>query len=481
MTSRLLPFGSVNKDMASDLSFLSIAKAASLLKSKKISPVALTSAFLDRIDEVDSQLNSFILVTREAALQQAKVAEAEIMAGRYRGPLHGIPIGLKDLIETAGIPTTAHSKVLMGYVPKEDATVVRLLRAAGSVLLGKLGCLEFAHGRPSPDQAWPPVRNPWNTNHGFTGGSSTGSGAAVAAGLVMGALGTDTGGSVRNPAAFCGIAGLMPTYGRVSRKGVIPYSFSLDHCGPMAWTAEDCGLMLQTIAGYDPDDPSSMDLSVPNYDERLNDGIQGVRIGLISHFYNDHLSPEDEMRLALEGALTEISKLGARIEEVKLRSLQEYDACKLIISEAEFYAIHEKDLQERPQDYGGNLRFRALPGSLIRAVDYIQAQRKRLKMVSEMQTTFQNYDALVTLCTYRPAPEMGEVDSAALLPEPNMTLPFNLTGNPAISICTGFSRKGLPLAMQIVGRPFEEATILRIAHAYESTTPWRQGRPRLPR
>ena len=345
--------------------------------------------------------------------------------------------------------------------------------------MGKLGCLEFAHGSPSPDQAWPAVRNPWNPEHGFTGGSSTGSASAVAAGLVMGALGTDTGGSIRNPASFCGIAGLMPTYGRVSRKGVIPYSFSLDHCGPMAWTAEDCAIMLQAIAAYDPGDPGSADLPVPDYTADLNMGIRGMRIGVIRHFYESHLPPEDETRRAFETALQELTKLGALLEEVKLRELEDYDDCKVIISEAEFFAVHEKDLLERFQDYGANLRFRAVPGGLIRAVDYIQAQRQRAKLVAEMQTLFAGYDAMVTLCTYGPAPKMSADEPTHFFQRPNLTAVFNVTGNPAISICTGFDRMGLPLAMQIVGKPFDEATILRIAHAYEQATPWRRQRPAL--
>jgi aspartyl-tRNA(Asn)/glutamyl-tRNA(Gln) amidotransferase subunit A len=465
--------------MASELCYLSIAEAGPLLKSKQLSPVELTNAFLNRIEAIDSQIHSFVLVTREEALRQAKTVEKEIASNRYRGPLHGIPIGLKDLIETAGIRTTAHSKVLIDHIPAEDATVVSRLKDAGAVLLGKLGCLEFAHGSPSSDQAWPAVRNPWNTEHGFTGGSSTGSASAVAAGLVMGALGTDTGGSIRNPASFCGIAGLMPTYGRVSRKGVIPYSFSLDHCGPMAWTAEDCAIMLQAIAGYDSYDPGSANLPAADYTAALNGGMRGMRIGVIRHFYESHLPPEDETRRAFEAALQEFTKLGAVLEEVKLRELQEYDDCKVIIAEAEFFAVHEKDLLERFQDYGANLRFRAVPGGLIRAVDYIQAQRQRAKLVAEMQTLFAGYDAMATLCTYGPAPKMSMDEPTHFFQRPNLTAVFNVTGNPAISICTGFDRTGLPLAMQIVGKSFDESTILRIAHAYEQATPWRRQRPSL--
>jgi aspartyl-tRNA(Asn)/glutamyl-tRNA(Gln) amidotransferase subunit A len=479
MTNQPVCFWLETEFVTDELCYLSIAQAGTLLKSRQLSPVELTNAFLGRIAKVDSRIHSFLLVTAEEALRQAKAAEVEISAGRYRGPMHGIPIGLKDLIETAGIRTTAHSRVLIDYVPPEDATVVSRLKERGCVILGKLGCLEFAHGSPSPDQAWPAVRNPWNPEHGFTGGSSTGSASAVAGGLVMGALGTDTGGSIRNPASFCGIAGLMPTYGRVSRRGVIPYSFSLDHCGPMAWTAQDCAIMLQAIAGHDSDDPGSANLSVPDYTADLNREIHGMRLGVIRHFYQPHLPPEDEMRRAFEAGLNELARLGAVLEDVQLRELRDYDDCKVIIAEAEFFAVHEKDLIERFEDYGSNLRFRAIPGGLIRAVDYIQAQRQRRKLAAEMQALFARYDAMATLCTYGPAPKMSMDEPTHFFQRPNLTAVFNVTGNPAISICTGFDRTGLPLAMQIIGKPFDEATILRIAHAYEQATPWRQRRPSL--
>ena len=235
--------------------------------------------------------------------------------------------------------------------------------------------------------------------------------------------------------------------------------------------------MLQVIAGYDVDDPGSANLPVPDYAAGLNNGIRGLRIGVIRHFYEPYLPPEDEMRRAFEAALQELTKLGAVLEDVKLRELEEYDDCKVIISEAEFFAVHEKDLIERLEDYGANLRFRALPGGLIRAVDYIQAQRQRRKLAAEMQTLFAGYDAIVTLCTYGPAPKMSTDEPTHFFQRPNLTAVFNVTGNPAISICTGFDRMDLPLAMQIIGKPFDEATILRIAHAYEQATPWRRRRP----
>ena len=271
--------------MISDLADLTLAEAASLIAAKKLSPVELTRFSLDRIARFDPAINSFLLVTGDIALEEARAAEAEIMAGRYRGALHGIPYALKDIIETAGVTTTAHSRLLKDHVPSRDAVVVARLKAAGAIMLGKLACLEFAHASPSSDQAWPQARNPWNRDYGFTGGSSTGSAAAVAAGFVLAALGTDTGGSVRNPASLCGISGLMPTYGRVSRRGVIPYSFSMDHVGPLAWTAQDCALILQAVAGYDPEDPGSADMPVPDFSAPLRRDLKGVKIGWVRHFY----------------------------------------------------------------------------------------------------------------------------------------------------------------------------------------------------
>jgi aspartyl-tRNA(Asn)/glutamyl-tRNA(Gln) amidotransferase subunit A len=463
-----------------DLHFLTIAEAGKLLKSRRLSPVELTHAFLERIRKVDNKIDSYLLVTDDLAMKQAKQAEREIAAGNYKGPMHGIPYALKDNIETKGIRTTAHSKVLINHIPEEDATCTKKLTEAGAILLGKVACLEFTHGAPSTDQAWPQARNPWNPKHGFTGGSSTGSAAAVAGGLAMCALGTDTGGSVRNPSGFCGLAGLMPTYGRVSRAGVIPYSFTLDHVGPMCWTVEDCALMLQTCAGYDAKDPGSADEPLPNFAQDLGKDIKGLKVGFIRRFHEGVLPADDEMRKALESGVAKLKELGAQVSDVVIGDADDYNDVKNIVAEAEFCAVHEKDYQERMGDYGENLQFKAGPGLLIRAVDYIQAMRKRLKMMKALKKTFEKFDILVTLVTFEPSPEvlLGSKGRRAIQ-APNCTQVFNVTGSPSIAVCTGFSSKGLPLSMLLVGRHFDEATLLRVAHAYEKATPWKDKRPQL--
>ena len=301
-----------------DLHFLSIADAASLIERRQLSPVELTRAFLDRIAAIDPQINAYLLVTAERALDQARAAEAEIMAGRYRGAMHGIPFALKDIYCTAGIRTTSHSRTRADYVPDFDATTVAKLYAAGAVLLGKLATHEFAHGGPSFDLPWPPARNPWNRAY-ITGGSSSGSGASVAAGLAMGALGSDTGGSIRNPAALCGLVGLKPTYGLVSRSGVYTNSFSYDTAGPMTWTAEDCAIMLQAIAGHDVKDPASATRPLPDYRASLSGGIKGMRIGVLRAMYEQEVATPDATKTALQAAFEVLRKLGATLEDVRIR------------------------------------------------------------------------------------------------------------------------------------------------------------------
>src|SRR5215469_7650908 len=301
-----------------NLHFLTIAEAARLIEHRQLSPVELTQALLDRIAAIDPQLNAYLLVTADQALDQARIAEAEIMAGNYRGPMHGIPFALKDIYCTAGIRTTSHSRTRANYVPDFDATTVTRLREAGAILLGKLATHEFAHGGPSFDLPWPPARNPWNRDH-FTGGSSSGSGAGVAAGLMMGALGSDTGGSIRNPAALCGLVGLKPTYGLVSRFGVYTNSFSYDHAGPMTWSIEDCAIMLQAIAGHDPRDPASADRAVPNYRAGLCGNIKGLRIGVLRHLFEQDAPIPPVATAALDAAFDVLRGLGATLEDTHIR------------------------------------------------------------------------------------------------------------------------------------------------------------------
>jgi len=392
--------------------------------------------------------------------------------------MHGVPFGLKDIYSTAGIRTTGHSRICLDTVPTTDATTVKKLYEAGAVLTGKLATHEFAHGGPSFDLPWPPARNPWNREH-FTGGSSSGSGAAVAAGLVPAALGSDTGGSIRGPAALCGIVGLKPTYGLVSRHGVYTNSFSFDHAGPMTWTVEDCAIMLQAIAGYDAKDPASAARPVPDYRAALTGDIKGLRIGIVRHLHEDDCAVTPEVSAALEQALKVFSLLGATLGEVRLRPALDYYDVKITIAESELLAVHEHALRTRPSDFGEDFLGRVLPAVLINGRDYIQAQRERRRMVAEMAPVYANYDVLVTATAGGPDPRLESWRTIEFWRRASLTTPFNVTGGPALAQCIGFSSNGLPLSMQIVGRPFDDATVLRVAHAYEKATPWRKKRPEL--
>jgi aspartyl-tRNA(Asn)/glutamyl-tRNA(Gln) amidotransferase subunit A len=461
-----------------DLHWLTIADAARLIERRRLSPVELTDALLARIEALDPQLNAFLLPTPETAREQAKAAEREIMAGRRRGPLHGMPFALKDIYATAGIRTTSHSKICESLVPTEDATTVAKLHQVGGVLLGKLATHEFAHGGPSFDLPWPPARNPWHRDH-FTGGSSSGAGAAVAAGFVPGALGSDTGGSIRGPAALCGIVGLKPTYGLVSRAGVYANSFTFDHAGPMTWTVEDCAIMLQAIAGHDPKDPASADRPIPDYRAALTGDIRGLRIGVVRHLYEDDTTVVPEVRAALDAAYDVFHSLGAVLEDVRIRPAADYYAVKITIAESEQYAIHEEELRTRPGDFGADFLGRALPAVLYSGADYVQAQRERRLMLTEMAPIYEKHDLLVTPTAPGPAPRLGTWRTIGFWQNSSLTTPFNVTGGPALAQCMGFTPAGLPLSLQLVGRPFDEATVLRAAHAYETATSWRSRRPSL--
>jgi aspartyl-tRNA(Asn)/glutamyl-tRNA(Gln) amidotransferase subunit A len=461
-----------------ELAFLTIAEAARLIERKQLSPVELTTALIRRAETLDPQINAYLLLTAERALDQARAAEREIMAGTYRGPMHGVPFGLKDIYSTAGIRTTGHSKICSDTVPSADATTVAKLYDAGAVLTGKLATHEFAHGGPSFDLPWPPARNPWNREH-FTGGSSSGSGAAVAAGFVPGALGSDTGGSIRGPAALCGVVGLKPTYGLVSRSGVYTNSFSFDHAGPMTWTVEDCAIMLQVIAGHDPNDPASATHRVPNYRAALTSDIKGLRIGVVRHLHEDDCAVTLEVGAALEEAFGVFRSLGATLGDVRLRPAQDYYDVKVTIAESELLAVHEQALRTRAGDFGEDFLGRVLAAVLISGRDYVQAQRERRRMLAEMAPVYANYDVLVTATAGGPAPRLGTWRTIEFWRRASLTTPFNVTGGPALAQCIGFSSGGLPLSMQIVGRPFDDATVLRVAHAYEMVTPWRAKRLQL--
>ncbi len=463
----------------SELHYLTIAEAARRIAGRKLSPVELTRACLDRIAATDGVLHAFIAVTAERAMAEAKQAEQEIARGNYRGPLHGVPYALKDIFDTAGLATTGHSARCRDRVPAEDAASAARLREAGGVLLGKLSTHEFATGGPSWDLPWPPARNPWDISR-FTGGSSSGSGAAVAAGLVPGAMGSDTGGSIRLPAAFCGTAGIKPTYGRVSKRGVLPLSFTLDNAGPLAWTVEDCAILLQAIAGHDPLDPGSTDLPVPDFRAGLDSGVKGLRIGLVRHWYETDRKASAETVAAMDATVAVLRELGAEVQEVTLRPLAEYQSCMRLMTLGESFAIHGDWLRDRPQDYGEIFRYRIMPGAFVSAADYVQAQRLQRMLVQGMLDMLREVDALLTATTYGEAPVMATMRAEANFAQPPLTNPFNVSQLPALSLCNGFSANGLPLAMQIAGRPFEEATVFRIGHAYEMATPWRQRRPVVP-
>ncbi|MBV9824999.1 MAG: amidase, partial [Alphaproteobacteria bacterium] len=408
----------------------------------------------------------------------AKTAESEIAAGRYRGPLHGIPIGLKDIYETGGIPTTGHSKVMQDHVPKTDGFAVARLRDAGAISLGKLATHEFAFGGPSFDLPWPPARNPWDTSR-FTGGSSSGTGASVAAGLVLGGTGSDTGGSIRGPAAYCGLAGIKPTYGLISRAGILPLAFSLDHAGPMAWTTEDCAIMLQAMAGHDPADPASAKRAIPDYRAALTGDVKGLRIGLIRHFYSTDHEANAATRDAIDSAAKTYEGLGCSVREITLSPLAEWAACGVTIMLSEAFAIHQENLRKRFTDYGEIFRDRMALAGLITAGDYVQAVRRRRELVDELDNAMTNLDLVMTAAAPSEAPKIEEVGKFATMEKPSLTIPFNVTGSPAMSVCCGFTENNLPLSFQIVGKRFDDATVLRAAHAFEQATPYRGKRPSL--
>jgi aspartyl-tRNA(Asn)/glutamyl-tRNA(Gln) amidotransferase subunit A len=458
--------------------FLTITEAARLIEQRELSPVELVDSRLARIERFDGKLNSFIRVLADEARAAARSAEAEIAAGKYRGPLHGIPIGLKDIYETAGVATTGHSKVMQDHVPKADAFSVARLKAAGAVVMGKLATHEFALGGPSFDLPWPPARNPWDLSR-FTGGSSSGTGASVAAGLVLGGTGSDTGGSIRGPAAFCGLAGIKPTYGLISRMGILPLAFSLDHAGPMAWTAEDCAILLQAMAGHDPADPGSANHPIPDYRAALAGEVKGLRIGLIRHFYERDNEVNAATRGAIAAAAQTLEGLGCTVREVTLSPLADWAACGMAIMQSEAYAIHEANLRTRFTDYGEIFRDRMALAGLVTGADYVQALRRRRELVDELERAMADLDLVMTAAAPSEAPPIDSVPKFAILERPSLTIAFNVTGSPAMSVCCGYTDTGLPLSFQLVGKRFADATVLRLAHAYEQATPWRGRRPAL--
>jgi aspartyl-tRNA(Asn)/glutamyl-tRNA(Gln) amidotransferase subunit A len=463
---------------ADQLVQLTIADAARSFQAGELSPVELTRACLERIEALEPKLNAFVTLLPETAMADATAAEQRLGRGERLGPLDGIPFAIKDLYETKGIRTTAGSKILADYVPTEDATCIRRLREQGVVLLGKLNMHEWAFGATNAISHFGPAHNPWALDR-ITGGSSGGSGAALVASLCLGSLGSDTGGSIRMPASMCGIVGLKPTYGRVSKYGVIPLSGSLDHAGPMTRTVEDAALVLQAIAGPDPSDPTSEDVPVPNYLAALSGGVGGLRVGVLD---KDVLSGLDEdVEASFRVALKTLAGLGASLVEVHIPALQRAEAIWMTIAGPEAAAYHRRNLEERPEDFSEQVRLRLQLGLQLRAVDYLRGLENQQQLRAEAEEQYAKIDVLVTPTTSSTASRIEDELSASgrEVHIHRLTCPFNLTGQPAISLPCGFDSRGLPVGLQIVGRRFDEETVLRVAHAYEQATDWHLRRPPL--
>jgi aspartyl-tRNA(Asn)/glutamyl-tRNA(Gln) amidotransferase subunit A len=463
-----------------DLNGLTIARAARALRTRETSPLELTDAYLDRIARLNPRVNAYITVTAERARADARRATEEIAAGATRGPLHGIPVALKDLYETAGIRTTGGAKIHADHVPAEDSTVARRLREAGTILLGKLNTHEYAYGVTTNNPHFGATRNPWDLER-IPGGSSGGSGAAIAAGLATATMGTDTGGSIRMPASLCGVVGLKATYGRVSKAGVLPLSYLFDHAGPLTRTVEDAALVLQEIAGYDPADPSTVRIRVDDYTAALGDGVRGFRIGVPRSYFFAQL--DDEVAAAVERALGELRALGADVRDDEVAGVEAGVAATFGLVLAEAQEIHADALRTRPADFGADVR-EILANPTPDVPMLMGALRARDALSVAMRRALDSVDLLVTPTTPFVAARIGEetvryggVEESILLAMIRCTAPFNATGLPALSLPCGFTRAGLPIGLQLVGRPFDEATVLRAGHAYERATEWHERKP----
>jgi len=463
--------------MATDPHWLSIAEAAQMIERRELSPVDLVDACLERVEALDGRLNAFITVLAAEARVAAREAADEIANGEYRGPLHGIPVALKDIFAVAGAPMTAASLIFRDVVSEEDSEVTRRLRAAGAIVLGTLNLHEIALGATGINPHTGPARNPWNTDH-ITGGSSSGAGAAVAAGLCFAGMGTDTGGSIRIPAALCGIAGLKPTFGRVSRRGLLPLSWSLDHAGPLTRNVEDAAIVLQAIAGNDAGDPASSQADVPNYSVTLGDGVRGLRVGVPDRYFGDGVDADvDE---AFRGAVRQLEGLGAELREFTPPHIDEMPDATAAIMLPEAFTVHQSAMRERPEDIGEDVRYRLELGAAYPAAEYIQALRLREMVVETWRKdVFGEIDLVATSTATVAARPIDQSDLSTTLSLIRNTNPFNLLGTPAISVPCGFTGEGLPIGLQLVGRWFDEATVLRAAHAYESATDWHSRRPPL--
>jgi len=460
-----------------DLTSLSIIEAAGLIVRREISPVELTEAHLRRIDRVDRALNSYITLTPDVALHSARQAETEIQLGDYRGTLHGIPLALKDLYEMRSVRTTGGSKFFAENISQVDAAAVECLNAAGAVLLGKLNMHEIALGVTNNNPHFGACHNPWNLER-TPGGSSGGSGSALAAGLCLGSLGSDTGGSIRIPASLCGVVGLKPTYGRASLRGVIPLAWSLDHAGPMGRRVKDVAILLQAIAGYDPLDPASVDIPVPDYMAEIDNGVRGWRIALANDAF---LTRADaEVLEAIHTAAQVFSGLGAEVIPTGLPNGRDAALNNGLIVNSEAATFHRERLEKAPEGFGKDVYQRLQTGAAYTATEYILARRIQVELRRLFELFFDEYDVLLIPTTPIAAPLLegpDAVEQARTLTR--FTAPFNLTGLPALSLPCGFTREGLPIGLQIVARQWAEAALLRAGQAYEAATEWHFRKPEL--
>ncbi|MBR0646249.1 amidase [Plastoroseomonas hellenica] len=448
-----------------------LAMAAEAIAAKRLSPVELLADCRARSEVLQPKLHAFVLELWDSAAADARAAEAEIARSGPRSPLHGVPVGIKDIIDLKGQVTTCHSRILLDNRRAADAAVTAKLRAAGAIFPGKLATHEFAIGGPAFDLPFPPARNPWNPGH-HPGGSSSGSGAAVGSGLLPAALGTDTGGSVRHPASHCGIVGLKPTYGLVSRRGVFPLAFTLDHVGPMTRTVADNAILLNAIAGHDPEDPGSAAHPPEDFARHLGRGLKGLRIGFVRHFHETDQPAHPEMAGALEQAARLLAAEGALVRDVTLPSLNEFAGVNRTILTSEAAAIHEPWLRERPGDYAHVTRRRLLPGLFITGPDYVQAQRRRRQLVAAVEAAFAEVDLLLTASSMDPACRIDDAAEVERTYPRQARTPFNVTGHPAVTLPAGLSADGLPLSIQLVGRYFGDAALLGAAAGYERAAPW---------
>ncbi|MBC7600630.1 MAG: amidase [Polaromonas sp.] len=453
-----------------DLHWLTATDIGAAYKRRSLSPVELVTSLLQRIERTEPQLNAFIQIDPQSAMEAARVAGNELDSGRSLGPLHGVPVGIKDIIDIAGLPTTCHSRIMLDNVATADAVVVSRLRAAGAIFMGKMALHEFGIGGPAYDLPFPPARNPWNPQH-QPGGSSSGCGAALGSGMLPIAIGTDTGGSIRNPAGHCGIVGLKPTYDLIPRHGLFPLSFTLDHVGPMARSVPDLALLMDTIAS------PTLPASDRGFGADLNRGVRGLKIGIVRQFHESDMVASQEITAAIDEVSRVLQRDGAIVRDIRLPLLQEFSAVQRVIFHAESWAVHSKWLAERPEDYSGISRRKLITGALLSAGHYVQAQERRCRLIRAVDDAFHDVDILLTANSMDPACEIDDEHACTRTYSRHARSPFNLTGHPALAVMAGLSQDALPLSVQFIGRTHDEVTVLRTGAAYERATRSMQRHP----